>query len=103
MLVTLHLDNSTVFRERERERERREKVAKKRKKFLNKPLTTSIGFALDMNLIGSLYTFVDLVEDLYLDTVEVDSGGNTDVEYEDCWYPFEGEYLEGDENSEVTK
>ena len=97
MLVTLRFNDLMMFKERRKGRKSCEEKERKKKSY--EPLTTSIGFALDTNFVGSLYTFVDF-EGLYLDTVEEDNDGNNEVESGDC---FEAENLDGDEKIDVTK
>lgn len=82
-------------------------MRKKEKNVLNGPFTTSIGFALDMNFMGSLYTFVDFVEGLYLKAPGEegweDNEDNNEVENDDD-NDFLGndEIFDGDEKSDVT-
>lgn len=73
---------------------------KEEKNFLYQPLTTSIGFALDTNFVGSLYTFA-VFDGLYLDNVEVDDGNKEVENGEDCFNDGEENLEEG--KSEVTK
>lgn len=86
--------------------ERRNKKLQ-RKVYLNGPLTTSIGFALDMNFMGSLYTFVDFEEGLYLDdaTEEEEEYNEDNNEVDDFGFAEkeDDEYFEGDGKNEVTK
>lgn len=59
-----------------KKKEKSKRLWRKSKKFRYKPLTTSIGFALDINFMGSLYTLAvlaDAVDGLYLDTLGDDN------------------------------